>query len=94
MVNGKTWLKLNKYYICLLQEAHCEKRPTTNGNGLENVFSGNSTNRWGVGILLKPNLSVESTNHNTIIKGRLQALNITVAEKDFFNDKSVCTKRR
>ena len=33
---------------------------------------------------LNHNWSVESTNHNTIIEGRLQSLNITIDEKEFF----------
>ena len=81
------WLKLNKYDICLLQETHCEKLSYHKWErewGGKCFFSGNSRNSRGVGILLNHNLSVESTNHNTIIEGRLQSLNITIDEKDFF----------
>ena len=46
-------------------------------------FSGNSRNSRGMGILLNPNLRIESTNHYTIMEGRLQSLNITIDEKEF-----------
>ena len=81
------WLKDNKYEICLLQETHLTSRNETIWKNEWNgpcYFSGNSSNKAGVCILVDPNLNCSVIQHTDIVPGRLQALEISINEKDFY----------
>ena len=81
-----TWLKEKQFSICLLQETH-------SGDGTHNLwtrewgttsyFSGTKNNSEGVAILLNPNFSSTVKGYKEIIIGRLQAVELTINEKDF-----------
>ena len=80
------WLKLNKYSICLLQELHCQEHTFDIWKkewGGEAFFSGNSSNSTGVGILVNSNFAYTVTDYNNLIEGRMQALKLSINEKDY-----------
>ena len=80
-----TWLKEKQYSICLLQETH-------SGEGTHDLwarewdatsyFSGTKNNTEGVAILLNPNFAYTVKEYKEIIIGRLQAVEITINDKD------------
>ena len=80
------WLKLNKYYICLLQELHCQEHTFDIWKkewGGKAFFSGNSSNSTGVGILVNSNFAYTVTDYNNLIEGRMQALKLSINEKNY-----------
>ena len=79
------WLKVHKYEICLLQETHLTSSNETiwkNEWKGPCYFSGNSSNKAGVCILVDPNLNCNIIQHTDIVPGRLQALEISINEKE------------
>ena len=80
-----SWLKESNHTICLLQETH-------SGDGTHDIwksdwgydafFSGHSKNNEGIGILLNPNISYTIRQHTNIVDGRLQALDISINDKE------------
>ena len=78
------WLKVHKYEIRLLQETHLTSSNETiwkNEWKGPCYFSGNSSNKAGVCILVDPNLNCNIIQHTDIVPGRLQALEISINEK-------------
>ena len=79
------WLKDQHFSICLLQETHLISNDSPL---LENewkgqcFFSGKYSNKLGVCILIDPNLNCNVTKHIEIIPGRVQALEMTICEKE------------
>ncbi|MCG7875526.1 MAG: reverse transcriptase domain-containing protein [Candidatus Thiodiazotropha endolucinida] len=79
------WLKKNKFDICLLQETHSGMETHVLWQqewGSDAYFSGQSTAREGIGILLKPNISCKILKHTEIVSGRLQALELILNDKE------------
>ena len=79
------WLKSQSYSICLLQETHADSAQTKNLKhewGSDIYVSGNSTNCEGVSILLGPKLDFNFVSYTDIVVGRLQALHLTIENKD------------
>ena len=79
------WLREQSYPICLLQETHL----TSNDHRLvekewkgQCYFSGKYSNKLGVCVLIDPNLNCSVTKHTEIVPGRVQALDITICEKE------------
>ena len=80
-----SWLKESNHTICLLQETH-------SGDGTHDIwksdwgydafFSGHSKNNKGIGILLNSNISYTIRQHTNIVDGRLQALDISINDKE------------
>ena len=78
------WLNGHNYSICLLQETHL-----TSVN--ESVwkkewkgpcfFSGNCSNKNGIGILIDSNLNCDIKQYTDITPGRVQCLELVVDEK-------------
>ena len=79
------WLKEQAYNIILLQETHSTtdiNNQWTQEWGNSSFFSGNKSNSQGVGILLNDKLNCGIVNHIDIFQGRLQALEITINDKN------------
>ena len=79
------WLKEKQYSICLLQETH-------SGDGTHNVwemewgndsyFSVTKTNSEGTAILINSNFAYTIQQYKEILVGRIQALELTVNDKE------------
>ena len=79
------WLKSQNYSICLLQETHANYAQTKTLKqewGSDIYVSGNSTNSEGVSILLSSRLDYNFVSYTDLVVGRLQALHITIENKD------------
>ena len=80
-----TWLKEKQFSICLLQETH-----SGDGThdlwakewGIKSFFSGKKTNGEGVAILINSNLLYTINGYKEIIVGRLQAVELTINDKE------------
>lgn len=79
------WLKDQNFSICLLQETHLisDNSPLLKNEWKgQTFFSGKYSNKLGVCILIDPNLNCNVTKHIEIIPGRVQALEMTICEKE------------
>lgn len=79
------WLKNNKYSICFLQETHSGEGTHSLWKqdwGSEAFFSGHRNNSEGVGILINTNLSYTIQKYTEIVCGRIQALELTINNKE------------
>ena len=77
-------LKQKSYSICLLQETHLTVKDENLWKkewGGSCFFSGESSNKAGVSILLNPNLNYDIVQYKDIIPGRVQALELILNEK-------------
>ena len=79
------WLRDQSVQICLLQETHLisenHKQWESEWKG-PCFFSGNYSNKLGVCILIDPSLNCTISKYTEIVPGRVQALEITICEKD------------
>ena len=80
------WLKTNNYSICLFQETHSNQdsvdlweREWGRGHA---YFSGDKSNKEGIGILINEKLNVQDIKHKEIIVGRIQSIEIKIENKN------------
>ena len=79
------WLKTKNFALCLLQETH-------SGDGTHSMwknewandafFCGESNNSDGIGKLINPCFSYTIQNYKEIVTGRMQALELTINDKE------------
>ena len=80
------WLKQKSYSFCLLQESHLSAKDEPIWKqewGGSCFFSGDSSSKAGVCILINPSVNCNVVKYTDIIPGRLQSLEVTINEKDF-----------
>ena len=80
-----TWLKDKQFSICLIQETHSGDGHMTCGQkngGLHHTSVGQKKNGEGVAVLFNPNFLYTVKGYTEIITGRLQAVEVTINDKD------------
>ena len=80
-----TWLKSRDPTFCLLQKTHSgvgTHKFWLKEWGHKAYLSGNSNNSERIGILINPNVSYVVHKYTEIIVGRMQALEVTINEKE------------
>ncbi|MES9884044.1 MAG: reverse transcriptase domain-containing protein [Sedimenticola sp.] len=79
------WFKDNSYDICFLQETHTTLNTANEWEsewGSDAIFSGNSSNSEGVGILFNSRLAYTIHSIMDVIPGRIQAVNLEINNKN------------
>ena len=90
-----TYLKQQHFSICSLQETHL---PSNNNQTYEDewggkaFFTGTSTNSAGVFILINPTITHSILKYEDIVPGRLQAIEISIENKNVYYFKRLWTK--
>ena len=80
------WLKEKLYSICLLQETNSDDETHNVWEmewGNDSYFSGTKTNSEGTAILINSNFAYTIQQYKKILVGRIQAIELTVNEKEF-----------
>ena len=78
------WFKSNNFDIILMQEVHFTNNSIEKWRedwGGECVFSGNSTRKEGVAILINAKSNIQINKYTEITEGRMLSLDITLEEK-------------
>ena len=79
------WLKTNNFALCLLQETHSGEGTHSmwkNEWANDAFFCGESNNSDDIGILINPCFSYTIQNYKEIVTGRMQALELTINDKE------------
>ena len=80
------WVRQNSIDICFLQETHSTKVTEhiwTHQWGYKAIFSGNSSNSCGVGVLFNNTFPLKIINTEEVEEGRLLIVKIEVEDKQF-----------
>ena len=78
------WLKQNNFNIILLQEVHCDNKTKLKWKDEWDgpcIFSGNSSQKEGVAILINPRTNIQIEKELELKVGRLIGIEITLNEK-------------